>query len=117
MKVSGKSLALDITNIYRNVNNTVWGFVVFQTNRSNNQLKDNNTFDHIDVRNLCIEVGGERYPGEALNLEWDNDDNCLAYDVFHDYKRVNFKAEFINFKAELIPYIGKKRFQNFVSNL
>jgi hypothetical protein len=65
MKVSGKSLALDITNIYRNVNNTVWAFVVFQTNRSNNQLKDNNTFVRTDVRNLCIEVGGERYPEEA----------------------------------------------------
>jgi hypothetical protein len=93
MKVSGKSLALDITNIYRNVNNTVWAFVVFQTNRSNNQLKDNNTFDYTYVRNLWIEVGGERYPKEALNLDWDNDGYYAAYGAFHDYKRVNFKAD------------------------
>ncbi len=42
MKVTGKSLALDITNIYGNVNNPVWAFIVFQKKkkRFNNQQKD-----------------------------------------------------------------------------
>jgi hypothetical protein len=50
MKVSGKSLHLDITNVYRNVTNPIWAFVVFQTNKLNNQLKDNSTFDHTNVK-------------------------------------------------------------------
>ena len=51
-KVSGKTLNLDITNIYRNVNNPVSIFVVFQENRSNNQLKDDSIFYHQNFRNL-----------------------------------------------------------------
>jgi len=36
-KITGKYLAFDITRIYRNVNNPVWAFIVFQTNRFNKQ--------------------------------------------------------------------------------
>ena len=32
MKVTGKSLTADITNIYRNIQNPIWTYVVFQTN-------------------------------------------------------------------------------------
>ena len=52
MKVTGKTLTFDITNIYRNVQNPIWAFVVFQKDRLNNQLKDNSTFDHANVKNL-----------------------------------------------------------------
>jgi hypothetical protein len=55
MKVTGKSLTADITNIYRNIQNPIWAFVVFQINRLNNQQKDNNAFDHSDMKNLWIE--------------------------------------------------------------
>jgi hypothetical protein len=58
--VVGKTLYLDITT-YKTMTNPVWAFV-FQTNRSNNQLKNNNEFDHTNVRDLWIEVGGKRYP-------------------------------------------------------
>ena len=104
MKVTGKSLAFDITNIYRNVNNPIWTFVVFQTNRFNNQQKDN-IFDHADDKNLWVEMGGKRYPEESLDLDWDNDYYGLAYNAFQDYKKV-----FI--KTDSIPYIGKKDFKN-----
>ena len=68
MKVSGKTLAFDITNMYRNVQNPVWAFVVFQTNRFNNQQKDNSTFHHADVKKLWVELGGKRYPEESLDF-------------------------------------------------
>jgi hypothetical protein len=77
MKLSGNSLALDITNIYRNMQNPIWAFV-FQKNQSNDQQKDNGTFDHANVRNLWIELGGKRYPEESLNLDWDNNYYCMA---------------------------------------
>ena len=59
MKVTGKTLQLDITNIYRNATNPIWAFVVFQTNRLNSQLKDNSIFDRADFKNLWMEVGGK----------------------------------------------------------
>jgi hypothetical protein len=105
MRVSGKSLAFDITNIYRNVQNPIWAFVVFQTNRSNNKQKDKNIFDHVDVRNLWLELGGKRYPEESLNLDWDNNYYCMAYNAFLDFKRMCIKTN-------SFPYIVKKDFKN-----
>ena len=54
MKVSGNTLQIDITNIYRKVTNPIWAFVVFQTIKSNDQLKDNSIFDHDNVKNLWL---------------------------------------------------------------
>ena len=106
MKVTRKSLTFDITNIYRNVQNPIWAFVVFQTNRLNNQQTDNSTFDHTDVRNLWLEVSGRWYPEESLNLEWDSDNYCLAYNAYQDHKRVFYK----NFDS--ILYVDLKDFKN-----
>ena len=84
MTVTGKSLTFDITNIFRNVQNPIWEFVFFQNNRLNNQQKDNSTFDHADVRNLWLEVIGRRYPEESLNLDWETDNYCLAYNALQE---------------------------------
>ena len=106
IKVTRKSLTFDITNIYRNVQNPIWAFVVFQTNWLNNQQKDNSTFDHADVRNLWLEVSGRRYPEESLNLDWDSDNYCLAYNAYQDYERIFYK------NSDSIPYIDLKSFKN-----
>ena len=95
MKVSGKSFALDIISIYRTVQNPIWAFVVFQKNQSNDQQKDNGTSDHVNVRNLWIELGGKRYPEESLNLDWDNNYYCMAYNAVVDFKRIRIKSDSI----------------------
>ena len=105
MKVTGKSLTADITNIYRNIQNPIRTFVVFQTNRLSNQQKDNNEFDHSDVKNLWIEVSGRRYPEESLDLDWDIDKVCLAYNAYLDYKKV------FNKTSDSIPYLNIKNFK------
>lgn len=107
MKVTGKSLTFDITNIYRNVQNPIWAFVVFQTNRLNNQQKKNSIFDHANVKNLWIELGGRRYPEETLNLDWDADHYCLAYKAHQDYKKI-----FNKLSKAMIPYVDLKDFKN-----
>ena len=106
MNVTGKTLTFDITNIYRNVQNLIWAFVVFQTNKLGDQQKDNSTFDHANVKNLWIEVSGRRYPEESLDLDWDNNNYCLAYDAYQDYKRV------FNNSPDTIPYVDIKDFKN-----
>lgn len=104
MKVSWKSLALDITNIYRNVQNPIWPFV-FQKNQSNDQQKDNDTIDHANVQNLWIELGGKRCPEESLNLDSDSNYYCMAYNAFLYFKRISIKSD-------SIPYTDKKEFKN-----
>lgn len=86
--VSGSTLSYDITNIFRNINKPLFGFVVFQTNRSKNQEKDTSIFEHCNVKNIWFEVNGKRYPDESLDLDWDNEKFCIAYDMLHDYKRI-----------------------------
>jgi hypothetical protein len=106
MKVTWKSLTFDITNIYTNVQNPIWAFVVFQSNRINNQLKDNSTFDHTNVKNLWIELSGRRYPEKSLDLNWSTDKYCLAYNAYQDYRRVFNKA------TDSLPYVDIKDFKN-----
>ena len=105
MKVTGKTLNLDITNLYRDLTNPVWAFVVFQTNRLNSQLEDNSVFDHSKVKNIWLEISGKRYPQESWELHFDNDYYSLAYDAFQEYKRAAIKRD-------SIPYVDKKGFKN-----
>jgi len=88
IKLIGKTLHLDITNIYGNLTNPIWAFVVFQTNRSGNQQKNDNEFNHRDVKNLRVEIGGMRYPEESWDLDFDENRCVLAYEVFQDSKRI-----------------------------
>ena len=101
---------IDITNIYENVTNPIWAFVVFQTNRSNNQLKDNGIFDHANVKNFWMVVDGKRCPEESWNLDFDNNYYVLAYEAFQDLKKCFFKTD-------SIPYVDKKRLQVYVSDI
>ena len=105
MKLSGKFLVFDITNIYRNVQNPIWAFTVFQTNQSNDQQKDNNTFNHANVRNMWLEFGGKRYPEKCLNLVWDIDYCCMAYSAFLDFKRICIKSDSIPYTDKIITKI------------
>ena len=73
IRISGKTLHLYITNIYRDVTALIWA-LVFQTDRSNDQLKNNSIFDDANVKNLWLEVSGKRYPEESWDLNYDNDE-------------------------------------------
>ena len=88
---------MDITNIYKTIYNPVWVFVVFQSNRSNSQLKENSIFNHVIVKNIWIEIDKIRYPKEFLDLDWDNNNYVLVYDAFQDFKNTYFKTDSIPF--------------------
>ena len=51
-RLQGQTLHINKTDIYRAVINPIWAFVVFQTNRLNDQLKNNSEFGHANVKNL-----------------------------------------------------------------
>ena len=97
-----KYFNFDITNIYRNVNTPIRAFVVFQTNRNKN--KKINFFDHVNFKNLWIELGGKHYPEEAVNQNFDSNYNCSAYRAFQNLRKI-----FI--ETYSIPYIDKNNFE------
>lgn len=86
--VVGKTLNFDITNVYRNFNDPVCAMVVFQTNKSNDQLKNNSKFDHANVKNIYMEVNGKKYPEELTDLDFNNEDYLIAYDMFVAYGKI-----------------------------
>jgi hypothetical protein len=102
-KVAGKALNIKITNIYRKVDSSV---VIFQTNRSNSQLKDNNIFDHENVRNLWKEIGGKHYPTESWDLDWDKNNYSLAYNAIQDFKRIRIKTDSLLY-VDIIDFKNK----------
>ena len=96
--ISGNTLNIDVTNIYRNVDNPVFAIVCFQKNRSNDQLKDNSGFDHANVKNLHFEINSKRYPEEYLNLDFLNNNFCIAYEMYqNNYKKIFSKSDSIPF--------------------
>jgi hypothetical protein len=89
--VSGKRLKLNTTNIYRNVTNPVWVFVVFQIDRVNDKLNDNSIFDRVNVKNLWMEIGGRRYPKESWDLDLENNYNVLVMKLSKFSKEITLK--------------------------
>ena len=104
--VKGKTLNFDITNVYRNFRNPLFAMVAFQTDKLNDQLEDTSEFDHMFVKNILIEVNGKRYPEELTDLDFENKDCLIAYNMFGDYRRI-FKGDSQNFLS-FLEFINKK---------
>lgn len=115
-KLSGKKCTLDITNMYRNSHDPLFGIVGLQTNR-NTQLKESSNFDHCNVRNIYFEINGEKYPEEMLNIDFKNDKFGNIYDMLGDYKKVFYKT----YRELPLIYTDPEQFKNskplFVINL
>ena len=66
--------------------------VLFQTDRSNSQLKDSSLFDQCKVRNIFFRNGRNvTFPDQAWNLDVDNDKYFKMYDAYTVIKRVILK--------------------------
>jgi hypothetical protein len=89
--LSGKNkFELDITNFYNSseFDMPYFIFVVFQTNRQNNQEIDSSKFDHCGLQNIYLKNGrNETFPEESWNLDPPRD-FLKAYDSFVDFKRI-----------------------------
>jgi len=86
-------------------------FVFFQANKLNDQLKDNNTYDHANVKNLCFEIVGRHNPEDLRELDFDHNCYSLAYDAFQDFKRRFFKTDSPPY-IDSLPCVDKKTLQN-----
>ena len=55
---------------------------------------------------MWTEVCGRRYPEEPIDLDWDTDKFCFAYNAYLDYRRVFDKP------TNSIPYMNIKIFKS-----
>ena len=66
--------------------------VLFQTDRSSNQLKDSSLFDHCKIRNIFFRKGrNETFKNEAWKLDIDNGKYLRIYGAYTVTKSVILK--------------------------
>lgn len=98
------------------MDNPIWGFIVFQVGRDNNQEKDNSIFDHSDVKNIWLEVGRKRYPEENYDIDFKEDSFGEIYDAFRSYQKYYAKncvhpLDAVNYKNKAPIYSFNLTFQ------
>ncbi|VVC40978.1 Hypothetical protein CINCED_3A006601 [Cinara cedri] len=71
---------------------TRYTFVTLQTNGLETQLRKVSVFDHCNVKNVLLEIDGQRYPQESLNLDWKNEKFSFAYDIYMPFKKTFHKT-------------------------
>jgi len=78
--------------------------LALQTNRTNDQTKNNSNFDHCNIKNAFVELNSERYPETDLNLSFDKGLYATAYNMLTDYfneviGKVSCPVKFYQFKT------------------
>ena len=59
--------------------------LAFQTEKSDNQIKNPAIFNHCDVKNAYVQLNSERYPEMDLQLNFENNNFTTAYKMLCDY--------------------------------
>ncbi len=62
----------------------------FQTDRKNQIKKDNNTFDHISLKDIKLYLNSESYPYTNLNLDPSKNDVGLLYNMYLQFQRTYY---------------------------
>lgn len=75
----------------------------FQTARKNDAKKNSSKFDHCQIRNIKLFLNSQSYPYGDLNLNINNNQYALLYDMYS-----NFQTSYYNKEAE--PILTKKKF-------
>lgn len=82
--VSGSSFVTDVTNLYQGSYSPHFVLVSFQDGREGT-AKDSSIFDNCNVKNIQIKIGGELYPQERQDLNFNFKIIAEAYDMFTAY--------------------------------
>jgi hypothetical protein len=59
--------------------------LAFQTKKNNSQLSNNAIFDHCSLTNAYVQLNNERYPDHNLQINFENNNYALAYDMVTDF--------------------------------
>lgn len=88
--IFGSSFRFDITNAYRSVYDPRFVIVALQTNRSNDQKRDSARFDNCDIKNITVNINGERYPQELQNTNISDSQWRILYDQYTRFRMVTY---------------------------
>jgi hypothetical protein len=80
-----------------------WIILAFQTNRSDNPLKNPAAFDHCSLTDCHVTLNGERYPYLDLNTNFATGDYSTLYKMYQDFRKANYDSsdvsvDFVSFK-------------------
>lgn len=64
--------------------------VAFQTNRNNRIAADKSRFDHCNLRDLKVFLNSESYPYENLNVNFENNQYAILYDMYVQFQKTYF---------------------------
>lgn len=93
--VNGSTLNLNITNIYRNIHNSLFGIFAFQSYKVLNYNQDKNCSEFNNCKIIIwFEVIGKRYPKEFLDLDWDNEKYFLPMICWHTTRKCFFPMRY-----------------------
>lgn len=64
-------------------------YVIFglQTNKKNNKLRDNATFDHCNLTTVTLFLNSNYYPYDALNAKFDENKYNIIYDMYARFRQ------------------------------
>jgi hypothetical protein len=65
----------------------------FQTDRKNNMTKDCSKFDHCNLTNVKLYLNSEIYPYDNLNLNFDNNQFALLYEMYADFQKAYYETK------------------------
>jgi hypothetical protein len=82
--INGSSFVTDVTNLYQGSNTPQFILLSFQDGRDGT-TKDSSIFDHCNVKNIQVKIGGELYPQERQDLNFASKMVTEAYDSFCEY--------------------------------
>lgn len=97
--ISGKSITLPLTNLYRSNRNPLFVMFAFQKGRRNNQLVSTSLFDNMSLCNYYVEINGRKYPEDGVKANFKDGDVSQTYCNHLDYRRRYGK------ETNMIPYL------------
>lgn len=115
--IGKKNFEIDITNYYHSLQYDMpyFVFVVFQTNRIDNQEKDSSEFDHCSLQNISLKNGrNEQFPSELWNI---NPPSTYkkAYRSFTEFKRITNNNN-KNVEIAISPFVYITRYPIYLIN-
>lgn len=79
--------------------------LAFQSNRKNNNTKDNSKFDHCELRDIKLYLNSEYYPYENLNINFAKNNYQIIYDMY-----LKFQKSYYN-NDSMCPLVSWEKFK------
>lgn len=88
------------------INTPRYVIIGFQSARNNLIGRDKSRFDHCDLSDLKVFLNSEFYPHENMNIDFENDQYALLYDMY-----ARFQRSYYHDRTRFVPFIKYNHFK------